>query len=119
MTKLRGEHQNVLSAKEYTITIPGRTALDFPYGTDRRVLMPDGGITGMVLSDNASELVLAAAGTSGRVRLEWNSKQENFLSGEVSLESSIKTLEEKVKLQAKRSDQIIKEQRQRAVAQGV
>ncbi len=35
-----------------------------------------------------------------------------------ALESSIKTLEEKVKLQAKRSDQIIKEQRQRAVAHG-
>ena len=36
----------------------------------------------------------------------------------LSLESCIKALEEKVKLQAKRSDQIIKEQRQRAVAQG-
>ena len=35
-----------------------------------------------------------------------------------SVEASIKTLEEKIKLQAKRTEQIIKEQRQRAVAQG-
>jgi len=67
--------------------------LDFPYGVEQRVLMPDGGITGLVLSDNESELVLAAAGTGGRVRLEWNLKQENFLSGEVSLESSVKSLD--------------------------
>jgi hypothetical protein len=52
----------------------------------------------------------AAAPTSSGADLE--TKME-------ALESSIKTLEEKVKLQAKRSDQIIKEQRQRAVAQGV
>ncbi len=44
--------------------------LDFPYGTDLRELMPDGGITGLVVSDDESELVLAAAGSGGRVRLE-------------------------------------------------
>jgi len=67
--------------------------LDFPYGAEQRVLMPDGGITGLVLSDNETELVLAAAGTGGRVRLEWNLKQENFLSGEINLESSVKALD--------------------------
>jgi len=67
--------------------------LDFPYGTDQRALMADGGITGLVVSDNETELVLAAAGNGGRVRLEWNLKQENFLSGEISLESSFKTLD--------------------------
>ncbi len=66
--------------------------LDFPYGSDQRDLMPDGGITGLALSDNESELVLAAAATGGRVRVEWNSKQENFLSGEISLESSVKAM---------------------------
>ena len=35
-----------------------------------------------------------------------------------ALEASVKTLEEKVKLQAKRAEQMMKEQRQRAVAQG-
>lgn len=67
--------------------------LDLPYGTDQRVLMPDGGITGLVLSDSETELVLAAAGSGGRVRFERNTKQENFLSGEMSLERTIKSLE--------------------------
>lgn len=68
-------------------------SLEFPYGEDLRVLMPDGGITGLALSDGETELVVAAAGTGGRVVLDWNAKQENFLSGEVTLESTIKTLE--------------------------
>ena len=68
-------------------------SLDFPYGTDLRALMPDGGITGLALSDNESELILAAAANGGRVRIEWNAKQENFLSGETVLDSSVKTLD--------------------------
>ena len=68
-------------------------SLEFPYGNNTRVLMPGGGVTDMALSDNESELVLAAAGSDGRVRISWNEKQENFLSGEISLESSIKTLD--------------------------
>ncbi len=67
-------------------------SLDFPYGNDTHVLIPGGGITGLVLSDNESELVLAVAGNGGRVRINWNEKQENFLSGEISLERSVKTL---------------------------
>ena len=68
-------------------------SLDFPYGSDQRKLMPAGGITGLALSDSESELVLVGVGRGGRVRIEWNSKQENFLSGEVSLESSLKALD--------------------------
>ncbi len=68
-------------------------SLDFPYGSDRRWLMPDGGITGLALSEGESELLLAASGSGGRVRLEWSAKQENFLSSEVSLDSSIKILD--------------------------
>ena len=67
--------------------------LDFPYGAGQRELMPGGGITGLALSDNETELLLAAAGSGGRVRLERNLKQENFLSGEVNLESSVKNLD--------------------------
>ena len=67
--------------------------LDFPYGTGQRELMPEGSITALALSDNESELVLAAAGNDGRVRLEWNLKQENFLSGEIDIERSLKTLD--------------------------
>jgi len=70
-----------------------RPSLAFPYGTDLHSLMPEGGITSMALSDNESGLVLAAAGTGGRVRIEWSDKQENFLSGEITLESSIRKLD--------------------------
>ena len=68
-------------------------SLDFPYGNEARNLMPIGGVSGLALSDNESELVLAAAGTGGRVRIEWSAKQENFLSGEISLETSVKNLD--------------------------
>ena len=71
-------------------TIP---TLDFPYGTGQRELMPGGGITGLALSDGDTELVLASVGSGGQVRLEMNLKQENFLSGEISLQSSVKTLD--------------------------
>ncbi len=68
-------------------------SLDFPHGRDLRELMPGGGITGLALSDSESELVLAAAGTGGRVRLEWSTKQENFLSGEITLETTVKSFD--------------------------
>lgn len=68
-------------------------SLSFPYGKDKRILLPAGGITGLALSDNESELVIAAAASGGRVRIQWNAKQENFLSGEISLETSIKQLD--------------------------
>ena len=54
----------------------------FPYGRELRAPMPDGGITDLALSDNESELVIAAAGTSGRVRIEWGTKKSSSsLSG--------------------------------------
>ena len=67
--------------------------LKFPYGNDQHDLMPGGGIVGLAVSDSDSELVLAAAAGDGRVRVEWNAKQENFLSGEVTLETSMKSLD--------------------------
>jgi phosphate transport system permease protein len=66
--------------------------LEVPYGGDLRDLMPEGGITGLVLSDTDTELMLAAAGSGGRVRLDRNTRKENFLSGETNLESSVKDL---------------------------
>jgi phosphate transport system permease protein len=67
--------------------------LEFPYGNEQRNLMPGGGVTGLALSDNDSELVLAAIGSGGRVRIEWNAKQENFLSGEITLDRTEKSLD--------------------------
>jgi phosphate transport system permease protein len=81
---------------DYSAGIEQRTiipALDFPYGEEQRELLPTGGISGLALSDGETELLLAVAGSGGRVRIEWNTKQENFLSGEISLESSVKTLD--------------------------
>ncbi|MGB5291798.1 MAG: hypothetical protein WBN41_10165, partial [Lysobacterales bacterium] len=48
--------------------------LDFPYGSDLRDLMPNGGITGLAMSDDESELMLAASGSGGRIRLERSTK---------------------------------------------
>ncbi|MGB7450765.1 MAG: ABC transporter permease subunit [Lysobacterales bacterium] len=67
--------------------------LEFPYGTGLRELMPGGGLTGLVVSDTESELVLAAAGSGGRVRLDRSTKQENFLSGEIELDRTVKELQ--------------------------
>jgi len=67
--------------------------LDFPYGNELRDLMPNGGITSLALSDSESGLVLAAATGDGRVRVSWSEKQENLLSGEISLQSSVKALD--------------------------
>jgi len=53
----------------------------------------------------------ATAGSAGEVGTLVHTKL-------AALEASVKTLEEKVKLQAKRAEQMMKEQRQRAVAQG-
>ena len=58
--------------------------LDFPYGTDLRDLMPGGGITGLALSDNESELLLAAAGSGGRVRLERNTSRKTFSAAKLA-----------------------------------
>jgi len=68
-------------------------ALEFPYGKDLRALLPGGGISRLALSDSDSELVIAVSGNDGQVSVEWTIKEENFLTGEVSLQSTIKTMQ--------------------------
>jgi phosphate transport system permease protein len=75
-------------------------ALESPYGTGLRDLLPGGGITGLALSDNESGLVLAAATSGGKVRIDFSEKQENFLSGEISLESTVKSLDTEFEITA-------------------
>jgi phosphate transport system permease protein len=77
-----------------------KPVLEFPYGTGQRLLMTSDVISGLALSDNESELLLAAVGKGGRVRIELNTKQENFLSGEISLERSVKTLDTEIEATA-------------------
>jgi phosphate transport system permease protein len=68
-------------------------ALEFPYGRDSAELMPGGGIDHLAFSDSDTGLVVAAAAGDGRVRVNLSTKQENFLSGEVTLERTLKSLD--------------------------
>mgnify|MGYP001828414186 CR=1 FL=1 len=68
-------------------------SLSFPYGRESYELMPGGGITDLAFSDSETGLVIAVAAGDGRVRIDLSSKQENFLSGEVTLDRTIKSLE--------------------------
>ncbi len=67
-------------------------SLDYPYGNDLYDLMPDGGITGLAVADSETALVIAAAADGGRVGLSWNEKEESFLSGEVTLQTTLRSM---------------------------
>ena len=67
--------------------------VSFPYGRESYELMPGGGISDLAFSDSESALVIAAVAKDGRVRIDWSTKQENFLSGEVTLDRTIKSLD--------------------------
>jgi len=62
--------------------------LSFPYGKQPLLLMPNTDLSAIALSDSDSDLVLAAAGVDGQVRVEIFSKTENFLTGEITLEKN-------------------------------
>lgn len=66
--------------------------LVYPYGDQPSALVTEGGIRSIAVSDGDSEFVLAAATDDARVVLEWGAKEENFLSGEITLQRDIKTL---------------------------
>ncbi len=67
--------------------------LSFPYGKQSLLLMPNTDISAIALSDSDSDLVLAATGVDGQVRVEIYSKTENFLTGEITLEkNSVETM---------------------------
>lgn len=62
--------------------------LSFPYGEQSLLVMPGTDISSIALSDGDSDLVLAATGADGRVRVEMIAKTENFLTGEITLEKN-------------------------------
>lgn len=64
----------------------------FPYGSEASELVPGGDIRLLAVSDGDTEFILAAATGDGRVALEWGAKEENFLSGEVTVQSDIRYL---------------------------
>jgi phosphate transport system permease protein len=66
-------------------------SLSFPYG-DRPRPLADGPVRGLALSDSTAEMVIAGYGDD-QVVVEWNTKQENFLTGMVELDTRKLTLE--------------------------
>jgi phosphate transport system permease protein len=64
-------------------------AMAFPYGLGWRPLAPGEAITALAVSDSDAGVVIAAA-VDGTLRVEISLKQENFLTGEVSLTSTVK-----------------------------
>ena len=60
--------------------------LSFPYGEEALLTLTESDISSIAVSDSDTELVLAATGADGQVRVEILSKSENLLSGEITLE---------------------------------
>jgi phosphate transport system permease protein len=60
--------------------------LSFPYGEQALLTLSESDISSIAVSDSDTELVLAATGADGQVRVEILSKTENFLSGDITLE---------------------------------
>jgi phosphate transport system permease protein len=67
--------------------------LDFPYGDQPLFELPNGPVKELAYSDSESGLVVAAAAESGLVMVNHAVKSQNFLTGEVSLESDIRSLQ--------------------------
>ena len=66
--------------------------LEFPYGREPLLQLPFPAVTGLALSDNEQDLVVAAVGPGGRVQVNFAGKSENFMTGEVTLDQEVKDL---------------------------
>lgn len=64
--------------------------LTFPYGEQALLVLPSSDMAAIAYADDDSGLVLAAASPGGLVRVDYATKSENMLTGEVRLGSSIK-----------------------------
>jgi phosphate transport system permease protein len=79
---------------QYEITFSGGVetrritpTLTYPYGEASLMTLPFPAVSGLAYSDGDSEAVIAAIGASGRVKATVASKSENFMTGEVTLET--------------------------------
>ncbi|MDT8321919.1 MAG: ABC transporter permease subunit, partial [Xanthomonadales bacterium] len=61
--------------------------IEFPYGEQPLLQVPAGELVDLAFSDGDSALVIAAATAAGQVFLTYADKSENFLSGDITLES--------------------------------
>jgi phosphate transport system permease protein len=64
--------------------------LDFPYGEGPLLDLPGSGPVGLALSDNDDSLLLAAVNSDRLLRVNLADKSENFLTGEVTLEPTVR-----------------------------
>ncbi|MEE4215976.1 MAG: ABC transporter permease subunit [Xanthomonadales bacterium] len=64
-----------------------KPVVDFPYGEGSLLELPFPAISGLAFSDSENEFVVAAIGPGGRVRVNYASKSENFITGEVTVEN--------------------------------
>ena len=66
--------------------------LEYPYGKDAILTAASPDISALSVSDGPQSLVVAVASSGGQVKVNFASKTENFLSGDVSLEPDIKEM---------------------------
>ena len=64
--------------------------LTFPYGEQALLVLPSSDMAAFAYADDDSGLVLAVASPGGLVRVDYATKFENMLAGEVRLDSSVK-----------------------------
>ena len=64
--------------------------LEFPYGEEPLLEVDFPAVSGLAYSDGDSELVIAAVGAGGRIRVNISAKNENFMTGELTLEPEIR-----------------------------
>ena len=66
--------------------------LNYPYGEDALLNMPSSNLSAMAYSEGDTGLVLAAAVGGSMVRVNFAEKAENFLTGDITLDSSVSDL---------------------------
>jgi phosphate transport system permease protein len=66
--------------------------LEYPYGESPLLDLAGIAPSALAVSDNATGLLIAAAGADGVVRVNFASKNENFLTGEIELQPDIREL---------------------------
>ncbi len=70
--------------------VPGVT---YPYGQDPQLMLEHGEIRSLALADSENGLLLAALDATGRVKLLTGTRQQNLMTGEVALDSTVTELQ--------------------------
>lgn len=65
-------------------------SLGFPYGEQALLQLPFTDVRGLAFSDSDIGVVIAAAGPGGQLSVNYASKSENFMTGEIVLDGSVR-----------------------------